>query len=86
MIISVLSVILGICFFIVPLWAYRRGLKDGLALSEGAKTVEPIPTPFQVVEKRREVKAVRAEADRFLEGMNNIFSYDGTKQGGGSTD
>ena len=35
--------------FLCPslLWAYRRGLKDGLALNKGAPTIEPIPTPVQ---------------------------------------
>jgi hypothetical protein len=41
------GIIFGWCLFILPLWAYRRGLQDGLALNKGVNTLEPIKGPWQ---------------------------------------
>ncbi len=75
-----------ILLFLCPsLWfAYRQGLRDGLAIREGAKTIAPIPTPVQIIEKRKEAKEAKRQEDLFVEGFNNLMSYDGKpqKQGG----
>ena len=78
--------IAGICLlFLCPslLWAYRRGLKDGLALNKGAPTFEPIPTPSQYLAQRAEVKATKQQEDLMVEGVNNLFEYDPLKPKGG---
>lgn len=73
----------GLCLFILPLWAYRRGLKDGLALNQG-KTIEPIQTPIQAVQKhidnRSQVKESKAAEDELTRGLANLMSYDGSPQ------
>lgn len=83
MILSLTCIACGLCFYIIPLWAFRKGLKDGIAIASGAQTIEPIKTPLQVIEQRKEAKATKAAEDKIAEGMANIFAYDGTKQRGG---
>lgn len=78
-----LGVVIGLCLFILPMWAYRRGIQDGITLSEG-KTPPPIKTPIQAVvervERRKgEVKS-QHEQDKISQGLMNILSYDGTPQ------
>jgi len=74
-----------VLLFLCPsLWfAYRQGLKDGLAIREGAKTIEPIPTPVEYIEKRREAKEVKRQEDLFATGLNNLMAYTGKPQEGG---
>jgi hypothetical protein len=74
--------ILGLCFFMVPLWAYRKGLKDGLAINRGAGNIEPIRSPIQIMKQQKEVKAAKIQQDKMLEGLQNLLSYDGSKQEG----
>ena len=70
-----LMAVMGLLFFVVPVWCYRRGLKDGLALKEGAKTVESIPTPVQYVEQKKQEKETKEKADLINEGWQNIMNY-----------
>lgn len=85
MIFQILSVVLGLAFFIVPLWAYRRGLKDGLAINQG-KSIEPIQNPVQAVTKHYEQKKGKGEEDKMMQGLTNIMSYDGNPQKVGEDD
>jgi hypothetical protein len=71
--------LIGVCFFFVPLWSYRRGLKDGLAIQQG-KPIEPIKTPIQAVNEYKEVKEQKKEQSIFNEGLNNLMTYDGESQ------
>ena len=77
-----------ILLFLCPsLWfAYRQGLKDGLAVREGAKTIEPIPTPIEYVQQKKEAKKIKHESDKVTEGWNNIMNFDGTPQAKGVGD
>ncbi len=70
-----LMAVMGLLFFIVPVWCYRRGLKDGLALKEGAKVIEPIPTPVQYVKQKQEEKEDKAKTDLINEGWQNIMNF-----------
>lgn len=76
MTIQILSIVLGLCFFIVPLWAYRLGLKDGLNIKHD-KPIETIgikvPNPFEKVKTDE-------SNDKMTEGINNIMNYDGNPQ------
>ena len=80
---TILGALIGVCLFIIPLWAYRRGIKDGLALSQG-KAPEPIKTPVQTytehVERKVEQKEAKAVNDSLSEGFANIMNYDGNPQ------
>ncbi len=75
------SAIFGLCFFIIPLWAYRKGLKDGLNVTQG-RAIEPIKTPLKLIEQHKEAKVTKAENDRIAQGLANLFAYDGTPQKG----
>lgn len=63
--------------------AYRQGLKDGMRFKEGATTLAPIPTPIQIIENRKAVKAEKVQADLTQQGIVNLFAYDGKPQAGG---
>lgn len=69
--------------FLCPslLWAYRRGLRDGLALNQGAKTIKPIRSPLQVMEQRREAKDKEDPPETFidslLKGHANMMAFTG---------
>jgi hypothetical protein len=80
---TILGALIGVCFFFVPIWCYRRGLKDGIALNQG-KPIEPIKTPVQAYEARVERKQEKKEAkeadDAMSEGLANLMAYDGTPQ------
>ena len=80
---TILGALVGVCFFFIPLWAYRRGLKDGLALAQG-KAPEPIKSPVQVyaehVERKAEVQTAKAQTSSFEEGFANIMGYTGDAQ------
>ncbi|OUS72987.1 hypothetical protein B1748_23550 [Paenibacillus sp. MY03] len=82
------GVVFGLCLFILPLWAYRRGLKDGLALNQG-KTIEPIANPVQAVQshiqRSHESKETKAANAHMMEGLANLMAYDGTPQKEGET-
>ncbi len=69
------GIIYGLCLFLLPLWAYRKGLKDGLSIKKGSNTIEPIKTPAQALQGRKQAKKEQAAQDEFNEGLNNIFSY-----------
>lgn len=74
----------GLCLFILPLWAYRKGLKDGLSLGQGKTTIEPIKTPVAVVQKavddRKQEKQSKEQEDAMTKGLMNLMAYDGSPQ------
>lgn len=79
---AILGIAYGLCLFILPLLAYRRGLQDGLNVQQG-KPVEPLKTPVQVVKEYRQAKEEQKKTDVILEGLANILAYDGEPQAKG---
>ena len=79
---DIITIISTICFSVCLLWAYRRGISDGVRLSEG-KAIEPIRSPVAVVQEYKEKKETEAQQDLINEGIANIFEYDPQKRGGG---
>ena len=75
MLYAIMGIAFGLCFFILPLWAYRRGLKDGLDIRQG-KPITPIQKPHIKPNKASD------EVSKFIEGLNNIMAYDGEPQKG----
>jgi len=71
-----------VLFFLCPslFFVYRLGLKDGLAIQHGAKTIEPIPTPIEYIEKRREAKEIKEQEAELADGLANLFAYNGKPQ------
>jgi hypothetical protein len=78
----IISLIATLCFSACLLCAYRRGISDGIRLSDG-KAIEPIRSPVAVVQEYKENKEVKKQQDLINEGISNIFSYDPQKKGGG---
>jgi hypothetical protein len=76
LIIGIVATVLFSCLF---LWAYRRGLKDGLALKDN-KPIEPIKTPVQVIHERTEAKEISEAEKAQAQYVTNLFEYDGNKQ------
>jgi hypothetical protein len=74
-----------VLLFLCPslFFTYRLGLKDGLSIQNGAKTVEPIKTPIEYIEHRKEVKEVKAQVAELATGVANLMAYDGKPQQGG---
>lgn len=62
--------------FLMSFYTYRRGLKDGLAINNGAKTIEPVKTPASTFkdyfEQRKEAKV----KDEFMEAAMSILTFD----------
>lgn len=83
MIAMITGAVLGLCFFVGGLWAYRRGIKDGLAMSKG-NDLPPIDTPIEAIQKRveshQQAKEAKEQQDSMTDGIMNILAYDGTPQ------
>jgi len=76
----VFGLIYGLGLFILPFWAYRRGLMDGLAISKGGeiKKIKPkLPQNGYIdFQKKQESQA----NDIITSGINNIMTYKGDEQ------
>lgn len=79
MVTNILVAIICMVAFFASFWAYRRGIKDGLALKDN-KPMEPIKTPVAVINERTEAKQAKAEEDAQLQYMSNLFNYSGERQ------
>jgi hypothetical protein len=69
----------GAFLFIAPLWAYRRGLKDGLAINKG-KDIEPIKIPVQVIQEVKKTAEQSKTEAKINKQFRNLMEYDGTAQ------
>jgi hypothetical protein len=78
MLYAIMGIAFGLCFFILPLWAYRKGVQDGLNIQQG-KPITPIQKPLKTPNKASD------EVSKFIEGINNIMAYDGETQKGVDT-
>ena len=77
----IIGIVTAVLFSCSHVWIYRRGLKDGKALSEG-KPIEPIKTPVQAFNEVRQVKEISREEETQAQFMNNLFEYTGEVQKG----
>lgn len=76
---------LGALFFVVPLWAYMRGVRDGMGMAKGIPP-EPLQTPVQAYTEGRAARETKEQDRRMVEGMESIFSYTGFPKGVGGID
>jgi len=76
---TIMGIAFGLCLFLCPLMAYRRGLQDGLAVGQG-KTPEPLKGPLQVAKEYKEQRQVKQDQDKFRDGLANLLAYDGSPQ------
>jgi len=79
MITNILVAIICTVAFFTSFWAYRRGIKDGLALRDN-KPIESIKTPVSVINEVRQVKEASKEEDIQSQFMTNLFGYSGEPQ------
>ena len=78
---NILIAIICMVAFFTSIWCYRRGLKDGKALSEG-KPIEPIKTPVQAFNEVKQAREISKEEKEQAQFMNNLFEYTGEVQKG----
>lgn len=69
-----IGAILGLGFFIIPTWMYRKGLKDGLNIRKD-KPLEPIRSPMKIIKEHKEAKETKKQSDLTAEGWKNIMHY-----------
>ena len=77
----IIGIVATVLFSCSHVWIYRRGLKDGKALSEG-KPIEPIKTPVQAFNEVKQAKEISKEEKEQAQFMNNLFEYTGEVQKG----
>lgn len=75
----IIGIVTTVLFSCSHVWLYRRGLKDGKALSEG-KHIEPIKTPVQVYNEVKQAKEISKEEEIQSQLIANLFSYMGEPQ------
>lgn len=75
----ILGAVIALGFSFMCLWAYRKGLKDGLEVNQG-KDIAPIKTPLKVAQDFQQAKEEKEEYNKVLQGYNNLLNYDGTPQ------
>ena len=80
MITVAVGAVLGLLFLLV----YERGVRVGMDLNKGVEPA-PIRSPVAVMKQRKEAKETKIQDDKIVEGMSNIFSYEGKAQPGGET-
>jgi len=74
-----MNTLLLICGLFCGYVIYKQGVKDGITLSKG-KEVTVIPNVIQAVKVHKEKKEAKTEEKELLSSIENMFSYDGTKQ------
>lgn len=81
---SLIYIILGAAYGLGLLFAYRLGLKDGMAVSKGQKP-EPIKGPVAMAMEYKRDKEQQKQTDEIAQGLANLLSYNGDPQekGGG---
>jgi hypothetical protein len=79
MITNILITIICIAAFVTSFWAYRRGLKDGLALNNN-KPIEPIKTPVAVIQEVKTAKVTKEQEVRTAQYLENLLNYTGETQ------
>lgn len=62
--------------FCMSFYTYRRGIKDGLSISNGAKTIEPVKTPVSSFKEYMEHRETKKVTDEFMQAAKNIMTYD----------
>lgn len=77
----IIGIATAVLFSCSHVWIYRRGLKDGKALSEG-KPIEPIKTPVQAFNEVKQAKEISKEEEIQSQFMTNLFGYTGEVQKG----
>lgn len=62
--------------FCMAFYSYRRGLKDGLSINNGAKTIEPVKTPVSTFKEFFDERKQGKTQDEFMQAAMNIMTFD----------
>lgn len=65
--------------FLMSFYTYRRGLKDGLSINNGAKTIEPVKTPVSTFKEFMDERKQSKTQDEFMQAAMSILTYDEDK-------
>jgi len=68
-------ILLALCPAVLALWAYRQGLRDGMAKAQGQ------PPERIATRPKRKPPAPSAEQRRLEQILANVEAYDGTSYG-----
>lgn len=68
--------------FALCLLSYRLGIKDGQAIKRDQGIKPLMKSPVRAVQEHVKSKDAEKQADSMLKGIENLLSYDGTKQEG----
>jgi len=70
--------------FLIGMWAYQKGFKDGLAVNKGKDIAPIITNPVTAVKQAVDMTAAnkaQAQMEALMnEGINNLMTYTGDKQ------
>lgn len=79
----IVGALLGVCFFIVPVLAYREGIRIGMMINKGEE-LPKVNTPIESVKKTiQEVKVIKKEHEqekadkKYNEQLAKLMSYNG---------
>ena len=75
-----MDIVLLVCGLLCGYLIYSQGVRDGLRMKEGGKPA--LPNPVKYVQEAKEKSEVKKENDEFANALENLMSYNGTKQGG----
>lgn len=62
--------------FLMSFYIYRKGLKDGLSISNGAKTIEPVKTPATSLKEYMAQRGQAKAKDNYMDTAKSILFYD----------
>lgn len=69
--------ILGLCFFIVPIWAYNKGFERGLAIKQDKPIPSLIKSPIKAIKEHKEEKELTEKEKEKQQEFEEWFSYGG---------
>jgi hypothetical protein len=71
------STILGLCFFIVPIWTYKKGLEQGLAVSKDKPLPPLIKSPVKAIKEAIKEKELTKEEKGKEKELQEWLEYGG---------
>lgn len=68
--------LMGVCFFIIPILAYREGIRIGMQAAKGTEPMK-VKTPIKVVKEMKEDIEQTKAAKKFNSDLEKLMSYTG---------
>lgn len=77
-ILGVAGFTLAFCF--LSIFMFQSGVKHAVAVYNKQPLPDVLPNPIKAVTRQIEGNKAKAQEDKLIQGINNIFSFDGTPQ------